>query len=92
MDIAARVRQLCNQRGISANKLATIADIPPSTIQNILTREMPTTTVLTIEKICTALNITLADFFTEELPLEAQQEKKIIEDYLRFKYGNPGQK
>lgn len=90
MNIAARIRQLCDQRSISANKLATLADIPPSTMQNILTRETPTTTVLTIEKICDALGITVADFFTEELPIGALQEKRTIEEYLRFKYSNPG--
>ena len=90
MDIAQRVLQLCKHYNITSNRLATMADIPSSTMQNIVAGNTATTTVANIEKVCRALDITLAEFFTDEaivdMPPEARQEQKIIEQYINYKY------
>lgn len=100
MDIAKRVLQLCDLYRISPNKLANLADMPPSTIQDIVNGKNQSPQVKTIEKICEGFGITLSDFFAEdiidepELPLEAQRMLKTFERFLRTEYqiNNPGQK
>lgn len=72
----ARILQLCNERGISVNKLCTISGITQSTINNIVNRRNHTTTVSTVQKICDGLEITITDFFTSDLFQSLEQEIK----------------
>lgn len=61
--IQRRIRELCDERNITVNKLATICGITQSTINNILSRSTTKPTVSTIKKICDSLDITLSEFF-----------------------------
>ena len=86
MNIKNRILTLCEQRYMSINKLAEISCLNQSTLQNIVSRDS-STTVDTIEKVCEGLNITLADFFTEnELSAEALEGLRIFKEYLHYKY------
>ena len=58
-----RILQLCGEREISINKLATISALPPSSIKNILYGKSLNPKLLTIKMICDGLEITLAEFF-----------------------------
>lgn len=58
-----RILQLCGEREISINKLATISALPPSSIKNILYGKSQNPKLLTIKMICDGLEITLGDFF-----------------------------
>lgn len=68
MDTIAAVRnrilQLCGEREISINKLATISALPPSSIKNILYGKSQNPKLITIKMICDGLGITLGDFFS----------------------------
>ena len=59
-----RILQLCGQRNISINKLATMCALPPSSIKNILYGKSQNPKLLTIKMICDGLNITLSEFFS----------------------------
>lgn len=59
-----RILQLCGQRNISINKLATLCALPPSSIKNILYGKSQNPKLLTIKMICDGLNITLSEFFS----------------------------
>lgn len=59
-----RILQLCGERGISINKLATICALPPSSIKNILYGKSRNPKLITIKMICDGLDITLGDFFS----------------------------
>ena len=61
--IKNRILRLCDERGISINKLATICALPPSSLKNILYGRSTDPKILTIKKICDGLEITLAEFF-----------------------------
>ena len=61
-----RILQLCGQRNITINKLATISALPPSSIKNILYGRSSDPRLLTIKKICDGLEMTLAEFFDTE--------------------------
>jgi transcriptional regulator with XRE-family HTH domain len=59
-----RIRELCNERRITINKLAEISIITQSTLNSIMHGESECPRILTIYKIC-AGRITLSDFFKD---------------------------
>lgn len=59
-----RIMQLCDDRDISINRLATICALPPSSIKNILYGKSQNPKLLTIKMICDGLDITLGEFFS----------------------------
>jgi transcriptional regulator with XRE-family HTH domain len=61
-----RILQLCEERGISINKLATLSALPPSSIKNILYGKSQNPKLETIKLICDGLSITLGQFFSTE--------------------------
>lgn len=74
--IKNRILELCEERGISINKLATISGLPPSSIKNILYGKSQNPKVLTIKMICDGLGITLGEFFSTSEFDELEQEIK----------------
>ena len=71
-----RILQLCGQRNISINKLATICALPPSSVKNILYGKSQNPKLLTIKMICDGLDITLAEFFDTDEFNGLEQEIK----------------
>lgn len=61
-----RILQLCGEREISINRLATISALPPSSIKNILYGKSQNPKLITIKMICDGLGITLGAFFSTE--------------------------
>ena len=57
-----RIRQLCKQRGIAINKLATMSDVKQSTLDNIVRGLTKNPRVKTLHKNAIAFNMTLAEF------------------------------
>ena len=62
--IAYRIRQRCNERGITPNGLSNLAAVPQSTIKSILNGESNNPGSVTIKKLCDAFEITLGEFFS----------------------------
>ena len=62
--VRRRILELCDQRGISINKLATLSALPPSSIKNILYGKSRNPKLVTIKMICDGLEITLGEFFS----------------------------
>ena len=58
-----RILQLCGERDISINRLATLSALPPSSVKNILYGKSQNPKLLTIKLICDGLGITLGEFF-----------------------------
>ena len=71
-----RILTLCEERGISINKLSTISALPPSSIKNILYGKSQNPKLLTIKMICDGLEITLGEFFNTPEFNELEQEIK----------------
>ena len=61
--IRGRILQLCGERNLTINKLATICAIPPTSLKNILYGKSNNPKILTIKLICDGLDMTLAEFF-----------------------------
>ena len=80
MDIGTAVRrrilQLCAERGITVNKLSYLCGLTQSTLNNITGGRNKSLTVATLKKICDGLNITIQDFFNNEIFFDLEQELK----------------
>ena len=59
-----RILQLCGQRDMTINRLATVSAQPPSSIKNILYGKSRNPKLITIKMICDGLGITLGEFFS----------------------------
>lgn len=73
--VKARIENLCTERNISLNKMCIICGITQSSVNNIINRKQKDVSLLTIVKICNGLNITINDFFNDEI-----FKKDILED------------
>lgn len=65
--IEQRIESLCKERNITVNKLCMISGVTQSTLANL--RQRPTTNVstLTILRLCRGLDITMDEFFNDEI-------------------------
>jgi len=74
--VAKRILQLCEERGLAVNALATISGISPSTIYSMLNEKSKNPGVVSLKKICDGLEISIRDFFNSELFDDLEQEIK----------------
>ncbi len=74
--VRMRILELCMQRGITANRLATLSGVTQSTLNNILSGRNNSTTISTIKKLCDGLDITLREFFDIPVFDDLEQELK----------------
>lgn len=81
IDYGAKFLELRKKKKLSQKDLAIIAEVGQTTISDIESgKKSPT--AITIEKICMALDVTLAEFFAEE-PLELEPELRRLLDTAR---------
>lgn len=74
--VRKRILELCNERKITINKLATISGVTQSTLNNIVSLRNNSTTISTIKKLCDGLDITIQQFFESPLFINLEQEIK----------------
>lgn len=79
MDIHNRIRYYMKEHGWTKYELAKQADVPQSTITNIFKRNY-VPSIPTLESICAAFGITLAQFFAEGDFYELTPEQKQLFD------------
>lgn len=72
--VAKRITDLCTERGITVNALANLAAVPPSTVKNIIYGVSKNPGIATIKMLCDGLDITLIEFFDNEIFLNLEQE------------------
>ena len=58
-----RILELCEQKDLTINALATESGLPPSSIKNILYGKSKNPKIATIKIICDGVNISLKEFF-----------------------------
>ena len=61
--VAERFRSICKERKISANELANISGITPSTVYSLLDEKRRDVSITTIKKLCDGLEMPLCEFF-----------------------------
>ena len=72
--VAERFRELCTERQIHINELATRSGVTPSTVYSMLRSERRDISIITIKKLCDGLNITLDTFFSAPIFYNLDQE------------------
>ena len=65
--VAMRILELCQQKSLAVNGLANLCGIPPSTIYSMLNHKSQNPGVVSLQKLCDGLNITLREFFNRNL-------------------------
>lgn len=74
--VKLRILELCSANDISINKLSNISGVTQSTLNNIVSGRNKSTTISTIKKLCDGLDITIEEFFANELFRDLEQEIK----------------
>ena len=74
--VKLRILELCKEKNITVNKLATLCGITQSTLSNIVGGRNNSATISTIKKVCDGLNLHIRDFFASKLFDNLEQEIK----------------
>lgn len=74
--IVLRFKQLCEEKGIAYNQLATMSGITPSTVYSMLDESRKDLSVITVKKLCDGLDISIVDFFDDDIFRSLEQEIK----------------
>ena len=72
--VRLRILAICGQRNMTVNKLSTISGITQSTLNNIVSGRNRSATVSTIKKICDGLEVSIIEFFDDDLFRALEQE------------------
>ena len=79
MDTHSRLRQLMAERGWTAYRLAKESGLSESTLANIFKRNT-VPSIATLEAVCSAFGISLAQFFADQNMVELTPELKELFD------------
>ena len=74
--VAKRILNLCEERNMAVNALATASGVPPSTIYSMLNEKSQNPGVVSLKKLCDGLDISIREFFDDELFDALEQEIK----------------
>ncbi|HWS29252.1 MAG TPA: helix-turn-helix transcriptional regulator [Clostridia bacterium] len=74
--VAKRILQLCKERGLTVNALANLSGVPPTTIYSMLNRKSNNPGIVSLQKLCDGLEISLREFFNVPLFEGLEQEIK----------------
>ena len=74
--IVKRFAQLCLEKNIKINELATLSGVTPSTAYSMMDSSRRDVSIRTIKKFCDGLDITLGEFFSTEEFNNLEQEIK----------------
>ena len=74
--VEKRIVELCSKRGIAINALANISGVSPSTVYSILNEKSQNPGIVTIKKLCDGLEISLREFFDDDIFDDIEQEIK----------------
>ena len=72
--VAKRIMELCEERGIAINALATVSGVSPSTVYSMLNEKSQNPGVVSLKKLCDGLDSSIRDFFNSDLFDNLEQE------------------
>lgn len=65
--VARRIQTLCAQRQLTIHSLAALCGVPPSTIYSMLNEKSRNPGVVSLQKLCDGLGISLREFFNDPI-------------------------
>ena len=72
--VALRFANLCKERNMKLNELATRAGVTPSTVYSMMDVNRRDVSIVTVKKLCDGLDITLGEFFSTPVFDALEQE------------------
>lgn len=72
--IVRRFQQLCQERNIKYNELATLSGVTPSTVYSMMDEHRKDISVITVKKLCDGLDVTIREFYDDPLFENLEQE------------------
>ena len=72
--IVQRFQELCQERNIKYNELATLSGVTPSTVYSMMDERRKDVSVITVKKLCDGLGITISQFFDAQIFKILEQE------------------
>ncbi len=72
--IVKRFQQLCQERNIKYNELATLSGVTPSTVYSMMDERRKDISAVTVKKLCDGLEISILYFFNDPLFESLEQE------------------
>ena len=74
--IVLRLQNICRERGIRYNELATRSGVTPSTVYSLMSETRRDLSVITLKKLCDGLDMTITEFFEDDLFRTLEQEMR----------------
>lgn len=72
--IVKHLYDICRQRNMKYNELATVSGVTPSTVYSLMDTSRKDLSVITLKKLCDGLDMTITEFFDGELFKTLEQE------------------
>ncbi len=72
--IVKHLQDICRQRNMKYNELATVSGVTPSTVYSLMDASRKDLSVITLKKLCDGLDMTITEFFDDELFKTLEQE------------------
>ena len=72
--VVCRFKEICHERKIKYNELATMSGVTPSTVYSMMDEDRKDVSMITVKKLCDGLDISLEEFFHSELFQDLEQE------------------
>ena len=65
--IVKRFQQLCEERDIKYNELATMSGVTPSTVYSMMKKDRHDVSAVTVKKLCDGLELPISDFYNNPI-------------------------
>ncbi len=72
--IVIRFQEICAERGIKYNELASLSGVTPSTVYSMMDSRRKDLSVITVKKLCDGLELSVRDFFDHPIFDSLEQE------------------
>ena len=72
--VSIRLLELCKDKNITVNKLATLSAVTQSTVNDIVSMKSKNIGIVTLKKLCDGLQISITEFFDDDIFKELEQE------------------
>lgn len=74
--VVLRLQNICRERNIRYNELATRSGVTPSTVYSLMDSSRRDLSVITLKKLCDGLDMTITEFFDDDIFKTLEQEIK----------------
>ena len=72
--IVKRIQNICSERKLRYNELATRSGVTPSTVYSLMNPERRDLSVVTLKRLCDGLDMTVTELFDDDIFRSLEQE------------------